>query len=135
MLEWLRAFRIWKFWWIKSDRDRIKRQKFFELSVWNISSLYEMFIHSISNQTIRLKICSIDSEDDQNQNWASYWWDEDQSRSHTKKRRKCDELMRSSNWVRTLFFNLTRFDEQSSKLSSRIRTLKLVQCSGSNKTW
>jgi hypothetical protein len=44
-------------------------------------------------------------------------------------------VMWLSNWVRTLFFNSTRFDEQSSKLSLRVRTFELVQSSGLNKTW
>ncbi len=43
-------------------------------------------------------------------------------------------LVWSSNWVRTIFFNSIRLDEQSSKFSSRIRTLELVQNSNSKKT-
>ncbi len=39
----------------------------------------------------------------------------------------------SSGWIRTFFFNPIRFDEQDSKSSSRIRTLKLAQSSSSNK--
>jgi hypothetical protein len=45
------------------------------------------------------------------------------------------ELVWPSDWIRTLFFNPTRLDEQSSKPSPRVRTSELVQGSGSNKTW
>jgi hypothetical protein len=41
--------------------------------------------------------------------------------------------MWSSNWVRTLFFNLTQFDEQNSKFSPRVRTFELAQSSSSNR--
>jgi hypothetical protein len=38
----------------------------------------------------------------------------------------------SSGWVRTLFFNPTRFDEQESKSSPRIKVRELAQDSGSD---
>jgi hypothetical protein len=44
-------------------------------------------------------------------------------------------IMWSSNWVRTLFFNSTQFDEQNSKFSSKIRAFELAQNSSSNKVW
>jgi hypothetical protein len=41
-------------------------------------------------------------------------------------------LMSSSSWVRTLFFNSTRLDEQDSKLSSKVRIRELAQGSNSD---
>jgi hypothetical protein len=42
-------------------------------------------------------------------------------------------LVWSSSWIRTLFFNPTQSDEQNSKSSSRIRTSELAQSSSSDR--
>ncbi len=44
------------------------------------------------------------------------------------------QIVWSSGWVRTLFFNPTRLDEQESKLSPRIRVRELAQGSNSNES-